>query len=557
MDAINKSRFIDPFFEKAVNQIFIHSDKTAFVMDGAIGVGKSSNFVAHGAYSISQLVTPIKKGSRMVRESRWAAIRESENSALATITQLFGESIFTPEIMALDDSPFKSFGSHPAKVLISHDLPDGTLLEMKIECHGFDNKKAHNRLRTHEFMGAMIFEMQGIPFDIFEVAQERCGRFRTNSLTITKEINGKTYKLSGQTKLAMVLCDINIPERPHDLYEKYYDVIDKSKLPYMFITPPSPLIYKNVNEVGSAVLDKYPVVKFEGEDTVWLPNPNAYNMTRHFEEKDDAGNHIPWTGYNYWFSRLHQSDSKIRRFVLGKPDTVGGEAAIYKKFDIEKTIKERNFIHDKVTYVSFDPGGYAAVVVGQLQTDNTLHFHNEFIFEPADGVSTREIFSKYVFPYLRKKLTNSNVEIIPDPASTWLGKNVSTGQTESILAMIIDEMNTEMKTNPGIKYKISPCQVSNQMTDVRIDSLAFFIDKGKISLSKKCDILCKALGGGYQRKILRSGLISNEIDKNLYSHPAESAQYMAVNVLNYIRKGVKNGNNSSSRKRIYKVKKSR
>ena len=36
-----------------------------------------------GAYSISQLIEPIKKGNKMVRESKWAAVRESENFSLS------------------------------------------------------------------------------------------------------------------------------------------------------------------------------------------------------------------------------------------------------------------------------------------------------------------------------------------------------------------------------------------------------------------------------------------------------------------------------------------
>ena len=192
MNIINKTRLIDPFFEEAINQIFIHSDKTAFVMDGPLGLGKSSNFVMQGAYSISQLVTPIRKDNKLVRESKWAVVRESENSALATIQQLLSEAIFTPEVMSMDNSPIKVYGSHPAKVLIKHALPDNTILEMHLECHGFNNEAAHNRLRTHEFMGALIFEMQGIPFNIFEVVQERCGRFRTDTLSITKRLMVKS-----------------------------------------------------------------------------------------------------------------------------------------------------------------------------------------------------------------------------------------------------------------------------------------------------------------------------------------------------------------------------
>lgn len=560
MEIIKKQRTIDPFFEDAINQIFLQPNKTAFVMDGSLGVGKSSNFVMQGAYSISQLVQPIKKGTRMVRETKWAAVRESENSALATIRQLLSEGIFTPEIMAMKNSPVKIKGSHPATVTIIHDLPDGTELEMLIECHGFNNAAADSRLRTHEFLGAMIFEMQGIPFNIFTVVQQRCGRFRTDDTMISKVIDGKKYTLSGLTKLAIVLCDVNIPERPHALYTEYYDKHDKSNLPYVFLTPPSPLLYKSTDDIPINKLKelskKYPVTRFEAEEVIWFPNPKAYNMTRHFEEKDENGKNIPWTGYNYWFKMLHRTDGEIRRYILGVPDTVGGESAIYKTFKKDKrTIRKRELNYNRPIYVGYDPGGYAAVVMGQVLENHLLHYFKEFIFEPADGVSTRLIFSDFVFPYCNKYLKNFDVVMIPDPASSWLGKSIMAGQSESVVNMVMDELRIYKEANPNLKFtfKIVPCLVSNQDTSARLNSLGYFIDKGYLSIDPGCEVLIAALSGGYQRKKLKSGIISDNIDKdNPYSHPAEAAQYPAVNILHNIRK-VSDAKRRSSKRRIHRV----
>lgn len=561
---IEKVRAVDPFFEYAINQIFLQPTKTAFVMDGGLGLGKSSNFLMQGAYGISQLVTPIKKGNKMIRESRWACIRESEQSSLSTMLQLLGEGIFTPEIMVMSNTPVRTYGSHPTKILVSHDLPDGTILEMRIECHGFNNDKADNRLRTHEFMGALIPEMQGIPFNIFEVAQQRCGRFRTSDLTISKEIDGKVHTLSGLTKLAMVLCDVNIPERPDPLYEKYYDKPDKSQIPYIFLTPPPPLLYMPTEKAPQSLIDSRfsRVTRFEGKEVVWYPNPKVYNMTRHFEEKETDANGkskgIPWTGYFYWLNMLHQTDSAIRRYVLGKPDTVGGEAAIYSNFKRnDETIRTRELQRSRPVYMGYDPGGHAAVELCQLRDDGTLHFFKEFYFEPIDGVSTRKIFSDFVLPWCRKNLRGCTVIMIPDPASSWLGKSVMTGQTESVVNMVRDEMTIEESQHTFVSYKIIPCMVSNQDTTSRIESLGYFIDQARITVDPVCEMLIKGLSGQYQKKKLKSGIISDVIDKdNPYSHPAEAAQYPAVNILTNIKKA-RNERNKTSKRGIYKVKRNR
>ena len=552
-ERIENTRIIDPFFDNAVNKIFQHPEKTAFVMDGPLGLGKSSNFLMRGAYEIAQHVKPVEKNGKMVRESLWAGVRESENSAVATFNQLLENSIFTPAIMALDDSPVKTYGSHPTIIEVSHALPDKTFLSMKIECHGFNNEKAANRLRTREYMGGLIPEMQGVPYHIFETLVERCGRWRTDGMYIEKMINGKKHRLTGVTGLAVVLCDVNIPKREHELYDQYYDKVNKDSLPTMFITPPPPLLHIPIEKATPELLAEYPVTKFEGKSVVWVPNPAVYNMTRHYEEEDENGNKIPWTGYKYWMKRLHNTDSHIRRYIIGVPDTIGGEAAVYNTFvNDEKSVYKRDLISGQKVYAGFDPGGHAAIEMCQEHSMRSLHFFKEFIVEPQDRVSTRKLFRDFFFPYCRKNLSGYTVVLVPDPASTHLGKSIMAGSEESVLHMIKDELRQELLSHKNVKYIIEPCRVRNQETDIRINSLGYFIDQKKCTVDPdECPVMVAALSGGYQRTTLSSGVISDNIDKNNpYSHPAEAGQYVAINILYKIKKGLRDdkGSKSSIRK---------
>ena len=186
---------------------------------------------------------------------------------------------------------------HPKELHIEHNLGDDTVVRMFIECHGFDNEQAFERLKTHEFLGAMIPEAQSIPWNIITTAIERCGRWRAASLVIKKTIDGREYMLSGQSSLSIVLADINIPARPHALYEEWYDKKDRSNLPFVFFTPPQPIIpvkTENIKDL-ERLKEKYPVSVYGGEEVIWVPNPEAYNFTRHYEELDANMQRVPWT----------------------------------------------------------------------------------------------------------------------------------------------------------------------------------------------------------------------------------------------------------------------
>jgi hypothetical protein len=551
---------IKPFAIQPCTCIKVDAEDSLFVTRGFNLTHNTTNFLIRAAYEIAQHVSPTTKRGRLVRESTWAAVRESENSAVATFWQILENSIFTPEILAMDDSPVRQHGSHPTMIEIKHDLPDETQLLMTIECHGFNNEKAANRLRTREYLGGMIPEMQGVPYHIFETLVERCGRWRTEKLTIEKEIDGEKHVLSGVTGLAVVLCDVNIPRRDHKLYDNYYDVADKSKLPTMFLTPPPPILPVPIEKANPQVLDTYPQTVYENKEVVWVPNPKVYNMTRHYEEKTRDGANVPWSGYKYWFKRLHNTDSHIRRYILGKPDTIGGEAAVYTSFDKnEHTVRTRKIALTDTVWVGFDPGGYAALEILAEKPGNELHFAKEFYVEPKDRVSTEKLFTHFLFPWCDKHLAGHVITIVPDPASTFLGKNVSMGMTESHLTIMKRAITKENKKSGAVvTYKIQPCRVQNQDTESRINSLGYYLDQQKVTVDPdECPMFLGGLVGGYQHVTLSSGTISDKIDKdNPYSHPVEAGQYPVVNILQALKKAKKNGSNQN-RSGIRKAKRTR
>lgn len=549
-------RTIDPFFENAINQVFLQPTNNLFFMDGSIGLGKSSNFLMWGAYQLAQCVNPVKKHNKLVRESLWAGIRESENSAKDTFIQLLDGAIFTPEITSHKQSPIEEIGSHPKTIRIAHELADGTFLDMRIACYGFNNPKGFNRLKTREYLGGLVPEMQGIDWLIIKTLIERTGRWRTNNLKLSKKIDGKVHTLTGIQQLGITLADVNIPERPHYLYDDYYDLPDTSAVPYLAITPPEPLIYKQVKDIPKhkrkALMKKYPVTRFEGKQVIWFPNKACYGMLRHFEERDDDDNPIPWTGYNLLYRELHRTDSEVRRYVLGRPDTVGGAASVYKTFSKNKdTVKERKYESNRDVYIGFDPGKYASYKFVQHMADNTIHYHHEIDFVPNDGVRTQMQFEGFVLPYILENLEGFTIYFVPDPAAY-----EGTGTADSPMNLIRDSVNENIGDleNKHIDIRYSKCIVSNQNTEARINSLGYFIDNAMITVDPSVAMLIKALSGGYRHLILKSGIVSDKIDKNIFSHSAEAAQYPAVNIRHEVKK---NHGRENSKTKISKVRRIR
>lgn len=523
------NRHVDGFFLRAIDQIFIQKQKQIFLMDGPIGLGKTSNFLVMGAYLVACHVEPVKRQNKMVRESLWAIIREAESAAFATLYYTLRETLFTPEILEHPQSPVSIKGNHPVIVTINHALEDGTWLYMKIECHGFNNEQSQTRLLSRNFLGTLIPECQSVPWQIVETARQRSGR--QTGVMIKRRINGKVYTLSGAQATRIVLADANIPHRPHAMYTEIYDKPQTVDSPILLLTPPPPILPIPVDMATETLLSskRYPITLFKKKKRIWLPNPACYYMQTHFEEKitDDEGNtlkteqgndlSIPYSGYSLWYNELHRSDSIITRLVLGRPDKQGSGIAVYHNFDIDLYIKMKEPPKNKQLYVGVDPGLIAAYIFFEYDEQaNSIHVFDEIIFEKASGHLSRAQIDLFVAPRLRELEQEGNiVTIIPDPYA-W----VSTNQGEGLAYLLRNE-----------GFNVLPCLSANNEVTERINCLAYYIDKGLITVDPRCQMVKGGLSGGYCFMTDRSGKSTGKIDKtNPYTDTIEALQYPVVNL---------------------------
>lgn len=547
-----KQRNVDPFFLEAINTVFLRPDRQIFLMDGPIALGKTANFLAAGAYHLAHCVEPIKRKNKWVRESLWFCIRESENGAVATMREVIEDALFLPELMYDANGPYKEAGKNPKFIIIEHEIPDGTFLKMVFECHGFNNPRAESRLRSRAAMGVIIPEVQSIPWSIVELARQRSGRWRTSQTRLSKMINGKKYSLSGMEQLKIVLADANIPPRPHAMYDAIYDHPKGGAPTIIRITPPSPILPKPVSDVPKALVDseKYPVTMFEKKQVVWLPNPKAYHMTKHFERTqvdEETGEDIlgpdgkpltvPWSGYSVWYQELNQSDSTIRRHVLGIPDTIGGASAIYQNVH-EKCFleKAKDFNPHVQVLIGYDPGNFAGFLFMQPQTDGTVYVFHEIVIEPEDGLRGRDQIEIFVVPYLKNLHLSKPAKAVSDPYAL---VDTSKGEGEA----------TILKAN-GIQ--VVPCKVMNQQVKTRINCLGYYLSQGLVEIAPSCTKFITAVRGGYQWKTSFSGVISGTVNKNEFSHITEAGQYPFVNL--YLETFGNKGRRSKTPVRISKIK---
>lgn len=531
-DAYSHEYRTSQFYESALDVVFQKKQKQLFLMDGTIGMGKTSRWVVDGGVTLALSARPVKIGNRWVRDTRWVTFRESVANAEKTMIHALTSSVFSPEALT-ELGYIKVTGKFPRIITINLPLEDDTYLNMSIWCYGFSSPIYLDTLRSHEFTGGMLPECQGYSFDFAKLACQRSGRYKTRQTVLERIIEGKRHLLTGVTDTKIVLADCNIPPRPHDLYDNIYDNEYLESSVYEVITPPAPLIPVPTrtlkNDIEKLKKDnKYTITRFEGEETLWMPNTEAYEMTRHYERAlvDNDGELAydengqlktePFSGYDYWLGEVTKmTDSEVNRYVLGRKSNTTGGTAVYKTFEQDTHIGVMDVLDDEIIYVGFDQGNYAAFIFMQYNSElETLYIFDELIFTADDKIKTRGQITNHLKPMINNRYSNYTCYVVPDPDAF---RDTSLG--EGGAAILIEQ---------GLN--VMPCATFNQNVKDRINNLGYFIDAGKLKVHPSCKTLIAALSGNYQWNVDTRGYVKDTINKNESSHPAEAAQYPAVNI---------------------------
>ena len=346
---------------------------------------------------------------------------------------------------------------------------DGTIVDMLVEFIAIGDNNVEDVMRGWEGTGAYLNEADRLQEDVFSFVRGRVGRYPSIPSC------GVKASWSG------VWCDMNAPDE-----ENYM-----AKL-FIFEKPDSFAFFRQPG----------------GRE----PNAeNIQNLPDGYYEKQIAG----------------QTDYYVRRMIDNKLGYSRDGQPVYPEFNDTLHVANHNLepLNNLPIDIGFDCGLTPAGIIGQQIGTGQWRILAEII---ADGIGAQR-FGELVKRVLRQNFKNCRIRFVTcDPA----GMSKSAGDANERSWREIVAAVTGLPIRPAPSNAIMPrldCvkMVLNRM----IDGQPGFL------LSPACKVLRKGFNSGY--KFVKVGannskiLISDEPDKNEYSHPHDALQYLLMGAGEY------------------------
>lgn len=477
---------------------------------GPVGNGKSVACIQE----IVRLAREQAPNNQGVRKSRWAIIRnttpELRTTTLNTWKQWLPEQV-CPVTM------------HPMIVgKMNIPIDDGTRIELEAYFIALDRDDDVKKLLGMEITGAFINEAREISYAVVKAARERIGRYpaRIDGYEDTKDYKAprdSEGNIQPCTRKAL-LMDTNPPDDDHWWYQlaeegclrgtdeakKGLAIQETAKI-FDFFRGPSPLIKQ--------------------ADGSYEPNPKAENIEN-----------LPG-GYQYYLDMIAGNDEdQINVQVLGNYGHLTTGKPVYPEYNDKLHCPETGIIPIPSLPIAlgWDFGLTPSCIIGQLTSRGQLLILDECF---AEDSNVRSFALNTVKPLLSTKYKDFEIAFsVADPA----GGNRGEGEGKSAIRILNDDYARENEfgdiitpLNLGFITEEAP---TNDPT-LRIDAVKSFLGRlveggyPAYVLNKSCRLLRKGKMGGYQYKKLQvSGDTRYNLkpDKNIYSHPADAEQYLAL-----------------------------
>jgi len=485
-------------------QLFHASDKVVRGFKGCVGNGKSVTCIMEGL-RLSQDQWPNCDG---IRKSRGVIIRNTYPELSTTTLNTYKQWI-PEEISPVVKHPYIS-------TKIDQPLGDGTRLEVEIYFLALDSDDDVKKLLSLETTWIFLNEAKQLPYSVVKAARERIGRY-PSVIDGYQDDPSKNYIAPRDAegnyqpcKRKALMMDTNPPPTDHWWYQlaeegclrtsenKAFAIKETERI-FDFFDGPSPLIKQ--------------------DDGSYIPNPKAENIA-----------HLPG-GYQYYLDMIAgNTEDHINVQVMGNYGSIKTGKPVYPQFNDNVHVAKEHFvaIPDLPICLGWDFGLTPACTIGQLTSIGQARVIVELVSEDMD---VRTFARDVVKPFLQKHFSKNEIGFsFGDPA----GNNRGEGEGKTAIGILNDEFidHDEDKLNMGFETEPAP---TNDPTK-RIDAVTRFLTKMVGSgqpgfvMDKRCKVLRNGFNGGYSYKRVanagQEGLYKDKPDKNQFSHPHDSLQYL-------------------------------
>ena len=402
-----------------------------------------------------------------VRTSRWLAIRNTFNE-LKTTTIKTMANWMPASITHIN-------GNYPPIAKLRTALPDGTHVDLEVLFLALDRTADLGKMRSLELTGVWMNEASELQQEVMEFAIQRRGRWPA--------------KAAGGFNWSGVVMDYNPVPDDHWLY----DLFEKTKLPgYRLFKQPAAIMQRPKPDGLPGELE-------------WVGNPDAENIENHTE------------GFNYYLQQVPgKSEEWIKVFLQGQyGQSTSGRAVYSSEFSDNEHVAPAVLHPDKYlpVVVGFDWGLNPAAVFGQMSRTGTLTITDELF--PGVDTSLEEFIDTYLLPLMDDRYRGCRIEGFGDPAG--VGRSPLDKRTPFMLINKIGIACRPARTNDFIP---------------RRDAVASFLLRRKgFMMSPGCKMLREGFNRGYKYgKIITTGAMRPRPEKNMWSHPHDALQYLALGI---------------------------
>lgn len=413
---------------------------------------------------------PNAKGER---PTRFIAVRNTYGDLTSTTIKDFQE-VFTHKFGSL-----KMGGLEPPTFHVSIRLSDGTRVKSEVIFLALDRADSVKRLRGTQVTGFWLNEAKELVKPIVDMADLRHGRYPSRAA------GGVKFTWRG------IIGDTNAPDEDH----WYYTLAEEQKPDrWKFFRQPGGVLRTGRKDANGR--------------EIWDINEKAENLAN-----------LP-DGSDYYASGMQgKSDAWIAINLANEYGFVSDGKPVHPEFIDSVHVAAEPIPYDEslplLLGIDFGRTPAAAICQRLPQWDRFV-----VIDELISNDMSQAVFGPELRRYINANYPGAKVRGWSDPAGEAKGQ-----ATEDTPRRILVSAGVPCQPAPSNSPTLRRAAVANPLGRICGDGLP------ALMVSPKAKIIRKGLAGGFQfrrLKVAGDERYTDEPDKNMYSHPVEALEYMAL-----------------------------